>query len=47
MQKINLIAQGVLKSSHHENLHDNEDNDKDDTHPGWIIVRHGMDADKV
>ena len=41
MQKINLIAQGVLKLSHRENLHDNED-DEDDTHPGRIIVRDGM-----
>ena len=39
MQKINLIAQGVLELSHRENLHDNND---DDTHQGWIIVRDGM-----
>ena len=37
MQKINLIAQGVLELSHRENA----DND-DDTHQGWIIVRDGM-----
>ena len=47
MQKINLIAQSVLKLSHRENADDNDndnddDNDDDDTHPGWIIVRVGM-----
>ena len=44
MQKINLIAQSVLKLSHRENAdNDNDDdNDDDDTHPGWIIVRVGM-----
>ena len=42
MQKINLIAQGVLKLSHRENLHNDEDNDDNDTHQGWIIVRDGM-----
>ena len=45
MEKINLIAQGVLELSHRENLHDdNDDNDddNDDTHQGWIIVRDGM-----
>ena len=44
MQKINLIAQGVLKLSHRENLHDDDedDDDEDDTHPGWIIVRDGI-----
>ena len=45
MQKINLIAQGVLELSHRENADDddNDDNDdNDDTHPGWIIVRDGM-----
>ena len=47
MQKINLIAQGVLELSHRENADnddnndDNDDND-DDTHQGWIIVRDGM-----
>ena len=46
MQKINLIAQSVLKLSHRENADDNDndnddDNDDDDTHPGWIIVRVG------
>ena len=37
MQKINLIAQSVLKLSHCENADDNDnddDNDDDDTHPG-------------
>jgi len=39
MQKINLIAQSVLKLSHRENADDNDndnddDNDDDDTHPG-------------
>ena len=38
MQKINLIAQGVLELSHRENA----DDDNDDTHQGWIIVRDGM-----
>ena len=43
MQKINLIAQGVLELSHRENLHDNDnDDDDDDSHSGWIIVRDGM-----
>ena len=46
MQKINLIAQGVLELSHRENADDNNDddndNDDDDTHQGWIIVRDGM-----
>ena len=43
MQKINLIAQGVLELSHRENADDDDnDNDNDDTHPGWIIVRDGM-----
>ena len=33
MQKINLIAQGVLELSHRENADDNNDNnDDDDTH---------------
>ncbi len=41
MQKINLIAQSVLKLSHCEKVHDDDDDD-DDTHPGWIIVRVGM-----
>ena len=41
MQKINLIAQSVLKLSHRENADDNDDNDDDDTHLGWIIVRVG------
>ena len=43
MQKINLIAQSVLKLSHRENAdNDNDDdNDDNDTHPGWIIVRDG------
>ena len=41
MQKINLIAQGVLELSHRENADDNDDNDND-THQGWIIVRDGM-----
>ena len=41
MQKINLIAQGVLELSHRENADDNDDN-YDDTHKGWIIVRDGM-----
>ena len=44
MQKINLIAQGVLELSHRENA-DNDDYDydyDDDTHQGWIIVRDGM-----
>ena len=39
MQKINLIAQGVLELSHREKVHDNDDDD--DTHQGWIIVRDG------
>ena len=39
MQNFNLIAQSVLKLSHCEKVHD--DNDNDDTHPGWIIVRDG------
>ena len=45
MQKINLIAQSVLKLSHRENADDDDNNDDDnddDTHPGWIIVRVGM-----
>ena len=42
MQKINLIAQSVLKLSHRENADNDNDNDDDDTHPGWIIVRVGM-----
>ena len=44
MQKINLIAQGVLELSHRENLHINEDDDNDndndydnDTHQGRLI----------
>ena len=47
MQNFNLIAQSVLKLSHCEKVHndddndDNDDNDDDDTHPGWIIVRDG------
>ena len=44
MQKINLIAQGVLELSHRENADDDNDNDNDnddDTHQGWIIVRDG------
>ena len=42
MQKINLIAQGVLELSHREKS-DNEDvDDEDETHQGWIIVRDGM-----
>ena len=44
MQKINLIAQGVLELSHRENA-DNDDDydyDDDDTHQGWIIVRNGI-----
>ena len=45
MQKINIIAQSILKLSHRENA----DNDDDDTHPGWIIVRvatnKGIDQD--
>ena len=41
MQKINLIAQGVLELSHRENADNDNDNDND-THPGWIIVRDGM-----
>ena len=40
MQKINLIAQGVLELSHREKS-DEDDNDND-THPGWIIVRDGI-----
>ena len=39
MQKINLIAQGVLELSHRENADDDND---DDTHQGRIIVRDGM-----
>ena len=43
MQKINLIAQGVLELSHRENADDDyDDYDDDDTHQGWIIVRDGM-----
>ena len=43
MQKINLIAQGVLELSHRENAdNDDYDYDDDDTHQGWIIVRDGM-----
>ena len=45
MQKINLIAQGVLELSHRENADNNDNNDNDnddDTHQGWIIVRDGM-----
>ena len=45
MQKINLIAQGVLELSHRENADnddDYDDDDDDDTHQGWIIVRDGM-----
>ena len=42
MQKINLIAQGVLELSHRENAADNDDNNDDDTNQGWIIVRDGM-----
>ena len=38
MQKINLIAQSVLELSHREK----SDDDDDDTHPGWIIVRDEM-----
>ena len=41
MQKINLIAQSVLKLSHRENADDNDDDNDDDTHAGWIIVRVG------
>ena len=43
MQKINSIAQSVLKLSHRENADDDDDNDED-THPGLIIfiVRIGM-----
>ena len=49
MQKINLIAQSVLKLSHREKVHDNnddnndddDDDNDDDTHQGWIIVRDG------
>ena len=51
MQNFNLIAQSVLKLSHCEKVHnddnddnddDNDDNDDDnDTHQGWIIVRDG------
>ena len=40
MQKINLIAQSVLELSHRENS--DEDDDDNDTHQGWIIVRDGM-----
>ena len=39
MQKINLIAQSVLMLSHCENADDDDDNN--DTHPGWIIVCDG------
>ena len=43
MQKINLIAQGVLELSHRENADDDDNNDNDDdTNQGWIIVRDGM-----
>ena len=46
MQKINLIAQGVLELSHRENADNDYDDDDydydDDTHQGWIIVRDGM-----
>ena len=43
MQKINLIAQGVLELSHRENADNDDDYDDDyDTHQGWIIVRDGM-----
>ena len=45
MQKINLIAQGVLELSHRENADDNDDDnddDNNDTNQGWIIVRDGM-----
>ena len=42
MQKINLIAQGVLELSHRENLHNDDNDNDDDTHQGWIIVRDGM-----
>ena len=44
MQKIILIAQGVLELSHRENADDDDDdNDDDDSHQGWIIVvRDGM-----
>ena len=38
MQKINSIAQSVLELSHCENADNDNDND---THPGWIIVRVG------
>ena len=46
MQKINLMAQSILKLSHREILHDDyddyDDYDNDDnTHQGWIIVRDG------
>ena len=42
MQKINLIAQGVLELSHREKVHYYYyDDDDDDTHQGWIIVRDG------
>ena len=41
MQNFNLIAQSVLKLSHCEKVHNNDDNDNDndnddddDTHPG-------------
>ena len=42
MQKISLIAQSVLELSHREKVHDDNDSNDDDTHPGWIIVRDGM-----
>ena len=42
MQKINLIAQGVLELSHRENADDDDNDNDDDTNQGWIIVRDGM-----
>ena len=42
MQKISLIAQSVLKLSHREKVHDDNDNDDADTNPTWIIVRDGI-----
>ena len=40
MQKINMIAQGVLELSHRENQHEDDDDDEDDTNR--IIVHDGM-----
>ena len=41
MQNFSLIAQSVLKLSHCEIGYNDNDDDNDDTHPGWIIVRDG------